>query len=122
MPTIIVTRHETFEIPAFPKRKVTRLMEVCRVLRELPRSKKFDLDVWSVCGTAGCAVGWAASDPWFRRRGLTLRKVSEWHGTGICFRASYSDKQQYEPILSSGVNSGVDSWTAVSVFFDITEV
>lgn len=51
-----------------------RLLQVCRVLRELPPNKKFDLTHWYVCGTTGCAIGWSAADPWFRKRGLGLTK------------------------------------------------
>lgn len=49
-----------------------RLEQVIRVLEELPTGKKFSLRRWMTCGTIGCAVGWAAMDPWFRRRGLRL--------------------------------------------------
>ena len=49
-----------------------RLEQVCRVLRDLPAGKKFSLESWYRCGTIGCAIGWAAADPWFTRRGLKL--------------------------------------------------
>ena len=49
-----------------------RLLQVVRVLEELPKEKKFNLSTWLKCGTVGCAVGWAASDPWFTRRGLKM--------------------------------------------------
>ena len=49
-----------------------RLLQVVRVLEELPKEKKFSLSTWLRCGTNGCAVGWAASDPWFTRRGLKM--------------------------------------------------
>ena len=51
---------------------IERLEQVVRVLVELPPEKKFDLTLWMKCGTTGCAIGWAASDPWFKRRGLKL--------------------------------------------------
>lgn len=56
---------------------VERLLQVVRVLRELPKGKRFDLGRWYKCGSTACACGWAASDPWFRRRGLHLRKYLE---------------------------------------------
>lgn len=52
---------------------IERLEQVVRVLRELPKEKRFDINTWNICGTVGCAVGWAASDPWFRRRGFVLK-------------------------------------------------
>lgn len=54
---------------------IERLEQVVRVLKELPKEKRFDLKNWMQCGTSGCAVGWAASDPWFTRRGLKLGKA-----------------------------------------------
>ena len=51
-----------------------RLLQVCRVLRELPPEKRFSLSVWHNCGTVACAVGWAETDPWFKKRGLRLIK------------------------------------------------
>ena len=49
-----------------------RLLQVVRVLDELPKGKRFDLFIWHRCGTTACALGWAAADPWFTRRGLKL--------------------------------------------------
>ncbi len=47
-----------------------RLLQVVRVLEELPPEKKFDLGTWYECGTVGCACGWAGQDPWFIRRSI----------------------------------------------------
>jgi hypothetical protein len=49
-----------------------RLLQVARVLRELPKGKTLDMSVWKGCDTVACAIGWAAQDPWFRRRGFRL--------------------------------------------------
>ena len=49
-----------------------RLLQVVRVLEELPKEKRFSLKFWYECKSAACAVGWAAQDPWFVRRGLKL--------------------------------------------------
>ena len=51
-----------------------RLLQVVRVLDELPKGKQFNLFLWNRCGTTACALGWAASDPWFKCRGLKLEK------------------------------------------------
>ena len=55
------------------KHRNNRLRHVQRVLRELPSNKKFSIGRW-MCGTVGCAVGKAAEDPWFNRRGLDLAR------------------------------------------------
>lgn len=38
---------------------------------KLTRDLKFSLGHW-YCGTSACAIGHAAVDPWFRRRGISL--------------------------------------------------
>lgn len=68
-----------FETKAKALRCAERLGQVVRVLEELPSIRSFDMGNWmygkpAECGTVGCAVGWAASDPWFQERGLTLVK------------------------------------------------
>jgi len=71
--------------------QIERLTQLIRVLEEVKADKKpFDMNVWyrplltvcewvglvgnkkHSCGTASCAAGWAAQDPWFKRRGFTL--------------------------------------------------
>lgn len=54
------------------KQQVERLSHVIRILENLPSGKRFSLATWMTCGTQACAVGWAATDPWFKRRGFTL--------------------------------------------------
>ena len=58
------------------KQRNERLLQVVRVLKELPKGKRFDLGRWYTCGTVACAIGWAASDPWFTRRGFKLERVA----------------------------------------------
>ena len=55
---------------------IKRLEQIVRVLIELPKKKKLCLGCWMVCGTTGCVIGWAASDPWFKRRGFRLSERS----------------------------------------------
>ena len=78
--------------------QIERLTQLIRVLEEVKASKKpFYMQTWHVplslmgneekgnivgnkkhsCGTASCAAGWAAQDPWFKRRGFTLGKVDK---------------------------------------------
>ena len=52
-----------------------RLLQVVRVLDELPKGKKLDLGTWYECGTVACACGWSGQDPWFRRRGFRSEKT-----------------------------------------------
>lgn len=83
-----------------------RLLQVVRVLEELPEEKKFDLETWCVCRTKACAVGWAASDPWFMRRGLRLKKDE----------APIEGRQYYIPSYRK-----YKEMAAASVFFRITD-
>lgn len=73
-----------------PEVKIERLTQLIRVLEEVKADKKpFDMLTWfsrlspvleqflvgnkkHPCGTVSCAAGWAAQDPWFKRRGFTL--------------------------------------------------
>ena len=75
-----------------PSVQIERLTQLIRVLEEVKADKKpFHMGFWfhhisfdgptlrnlvgnkkHSCGTASCAAGWAAQDPWFKRRGFTL--------------------------------------------------
>ena len=78
--------------------QIERLTQLIRVLEEVKASKKpFYMETWYLplfgmsydqksyivgnkthsCGTASCAAGWAAQDPWFKRRGFTLGEFDE---------------------------------------------
>lgn len=65
------------------------LLQVRRVLEKVrDEERPFNMMFWSEkdkiphsitvpvaeCGTASCAAGWAARDPWFQERGLRLEK------------------------------------------------
>lgn len=50
--------------------KLARLVEILDRVEQ----HEFNIDVWD-CGTAACAVGWAARDWWFNERGLKLVEV-----------------------------------------------
>lgn len=76
-----------------------RLLKLAELLENLPEGRpKFSLENWYHCGTAACAVGHAAIDPWFRRRGLKLIKIGRWH------EPAYRDDE---------------GWSAVAAFFGI---
>lgn len=57
----------------------------------------FDMNDWR-CGTAACAIGWAATDEWFNSRGLTL-------DCGMTGNPQFNDKE---------------NWAAVAEFFKIS--
>lgn len=85
-----------------PSVQIERLTQLIRVLEEVKADKKpFDMHTWfrvlypgwvelslvgnktHTCGTASCAAGWAAQDPWFKRRGFTLTaSTPDWHRYG----------------------------------------
>lgn len=52
---------------------IERLEQVVRVLKELSPEKKFSLHYW-ILNSCACAIGHAASDSWFNRRGLRIVK------------------------------------------------
>lgn len=89
-----------------------RMKELKRVLETvIEEDRPFSMAYWASgvphpittpvadCGTASCAAGWAARDPWFNEQGLTLVL----HGQG-----------RYIPRYQ-----GVLSYTALGYFFDI---
>lgn len=94
-----------------PKQRNERLLQVVRVLRELPKGKRFDLARWYKCGSVACAVGWSASDPWFTRRGFKLAKSGE---PAAGFLTAHYDT--HHPIFK-----GDDGFHAVAIFFGIDE-
>lgn len=57
------------------KPNLTALRQLKRVVKAAPaerfRMRKFTEQ--TDCGTAYCAAGWAAIDPWFNKRGLYMR-------------------------------------------------
>lgn len=52
------------------------------------------------CGTAACAIGWAAQDPWFIAEGLTLRL----HWSELILEPAFENRRAFD---------------AVALFFDI---
>ena len=87
-----------------PSVKIERLTQLIRVLEEVKADKKpFNMWVWfrdltntdapidnvvgnkrHSCGTASCAAGWAAQDPWFKKRGFTLVPYTEEEAVFSC--------------------------------------
>jgi hypothetical protein len=54
---------------------IEALQQVVRVLKSV-QPEDFSLEEWS-CGTAFCAIGHAAQDPWFIERGFILSAPTE---------------------------------------------
>ena len=73
-----------------------RLLQLRRVVLAAPESR-FDMNHFR-CGTAMCAAGWAASDPWFTERGLHLA------GEGDAVAIRFAE-------------DSFDSFSALEVFF-----
>jgi hypothetical protein len=48
------------------------------------------------CGTAACACGWAASDPFFRMRGLGLRNIRGYAIDNPIFELAYEGADGYD--------------------------
>ncbi|MGI9295981.1 MAG: hypothetical protein ACR2PS_18515 [Pseudomonadales bacterium] len=74
---------------------VERLSQVVRVLEELPREKQLDLTFWFIrgkCKSTACAIGEAASDPWFNKQGLKLTRdrVQRYRGMGVTLSPSFA--------------------------------
>ena len=95
---------------------IERLEQVVRVLRELPKEKRFQLDCWNICGTVACAAGWAASDPWFRRRGFKLKQVRGLYGGSAQFFDVEDGRPEYEPACGK-----LRAFDAVEYFFGMTD-
>ena len=106
---------------------VDRLRQVVRVLDQVKtdiadqqemgieheNEKVFDMAQWydeDDCGTAGCAVGWAAQDPWFNARGLYIEgRTPELVG--------YEDAE----MIRHGYVDFIGSWEKVKIFFRLNE-
>jgi hypothetical protein len=85
------------------KPNIEALQQVVRVLRSV-QPEHFCLKDWS-CGTAFCAIGHAAQDPWFIERGFILsaptdytkecpsfgRGASGWYSVHLFFNLSAND-------------------------------
>lgn len=60
--------------------QIARFTNLLRVLTEVEERKlPFDMTTWKTspsCTSAGCAIGWAFSDPWFRAQGAGLGENS----------------------------------------------
>lgn len=99
-----------------------RLEQVIRVLESIP-PERFDIEVWVdprlTCGTATCALGWCAQDPWHRAEGLpcndelTWGLVRDYFGLGsfsVTFwlfdGGSYSESWQPRTLMHLGLPPG----------------
>lgn len=83
--------------------RTDRLIQLIALLETVP-PEHFNIGAWK-CGTAGCAIGWAAQDPGFIEQGLHLENVYE----GVV-----------EPVYWIG-DERLDNFDAVEVFFELTQ-
>src|SRR4051812_34205362 len=95
-------------MPTMTRRHARRLLKLANKLETVPR-KKFDMGQWwgpvrdaqeNVCGTAGCALGWATTVPSFRAAGLSL-KVNKFGGVGC---VEFSPRQPCDLVTQDQVS------------------
>lgn len=65
--------------------------ELCKLNGE---SRKFDMSDWD-CGTAACALGSSALNPWFKERGLTLKYSKDYNGMVPCLNGLINESEEY---------------------------
>ena len=82
MPTTTLTLEG---INTLPRTRDEKLNHLTTILASIQDYKSFEMSVWFKhanpeyveCGFAGCALGWAASDPIFRKMGLYIEPPPE---------------------------------------------
>jgi len=84
------------------KESISRLKHLVSVLKKVPE-KKFNMYTWGykeACGTTACALGWAAQDKEFKKKGL----VSSWYDEagGIKALSIYLKDNTWASTLESG--------------------
>ena len=57
----------------YQKKNLLRIAEIVASLKP----SQFDIGVIHECNSVGCALGWAASDPYFQKKGLTYNYLEE---------------------------------------------
>lgn len=82
---------------------VEALLKVVEILESTP-DEAVDLQNWT-CGTTACAIGHAASHPWFIERGF---KLDERYGYPVFHKVKGEKLQSWE------------GWEAVEEFFGLT--
>lgn len=88
-----------------------RLLQVVRVLEELPPKKRLDMRQWYKCGTVACALGWSGVDPWFTRRSFkTMTRL----GNEKMYKRPYY-KGSWE-LLAAQDFFGINYWDAYHLF------
>lgn len=96
---------------------VEALLKLKEVLLEDSASKpRFNMEYWfngdsldNICGTSACAAGTAALHPWFKERGLNLRRAAgQWVIT-------------YPPGFESGFDYSELDYDALDLFFDFPD-
>lgn len=114
----------------------TRLLKLADLLETVEADKKlkkkFDMDTWisitnlydikddkqnitvnASCDYAGCACGWAASDPWFIQQGF-VAFIDKEYGEHVYLEFSEFDKEDDEMYT-------YQDWDAVERFFDLND-
>ena len=117
---------------AFHRRRLEKLRDF---LKTIP-PKKFNMEMWmdlsgiqkefekpinaNLCGTAGCAVGWATTIPSFRRAGLGLYQMKNvWHDQSTGCNVRYLNpktKEYYSDFYGVAIFFGIDYHDAEYLF------
>lgn len=98
------------------KKYIERLEQVIRVLEELPKEKKFNIQTFMTCGMTACACGWAGVDPWFRRRGFKTKKYHS-HSGDTLYDVSYREFGGMDAVRKFfGIDFGTSSHLFISGF------
>lgn len=72
---------------------------------KLTKDMRFNLDSWCQCGTVACAVGHAAYDEWFRRRGLKLETYDLDYGLKVPVYQEWRDDEAVEEFFDIGAHA-----------------
>ena len=119
-------------------RRLTKLADMLASMRET-KGRKFDMAVWgrhdgaaehapdagNYCGTAACALGWAATDPGFRKAGLRLvwEKAGGWKADGEGYDPNMGDWGAEVKFVRAGDNEeyAPEGSHAGAEFFGLSE-
>lgn len=92
------------------REKLARLRRLRDVISRVP-PERFDIGTWwqNDCQSIGCACGWAAQEPWFQVRGLSVQK----------FKNQATSKMSYELVYQAPNGRVHTDYEASAEFFGL---
>lgn len=96
-------------LSAQDRKYVRRFQALAKLLDGLPE-ERFDYGTWGEsrsCGTVACALGWAASTPWAKRVGVSL-KPSPYFDSDLQIHYKGADDAQGASEAMFGISDGPD--------------